>query len=207
MKIAVSGGTGFIGRAVVQRFLDRGDDVLVLSRNPQKVRAGRGIGWDALDEIESADTVINLAGENVGGGRWTASRKQRILDSRMKATNALVDAMRRQPARRRTFLSASAVGFYGVRGEEILDESAESGPGFLAEVTRQWEAAAHGAADLARLVVFRFGVVLDRDGGALKQIMLPFRFGAGGPIGSGRQWMSWVDREDVLRAIDWAVDG
>jgi uncharacterized protein (TIGR01777 family) len=207
MKIAVSGGTGFIGRGVVQRFLDRGDDVLVLSRSPQKVRAGRGIGWDAVDEIESADAVINLAGENVGGGRWTAARKRRIVDSRLEATHALVAAMRRDPSRQRTFLSASAVGFYGVRGEEVLDESAPSGPGFLAEVTREWEAAAHGADDLARLVLFRFGVVFDRDGGALNQIMLPFRFGAGGPIGSGRQWMSWVDRTDVIRAIEWAIDG
>src|SRR5256885_17134391 len=114
MKIAVSGGTGFIGRAVVQRFLDRGDDVLVLSRNPQKVRAGRGIGWDAVDEIESADAVINLAGENVGGGRWTASRKQRILDSRLKAARGPVAAVRRSAARQRTFLRRSSVGFYGV---------------------------------------------------------------------------------------------
>src|SRR2546423_15308035 len=97
MKIAVSGGTGFIGHAVVQRFLDRGDEVLVVSRHPQKVRAGRGIGWEALDEIASADAVINLAGENVGGGRWTAGRKRRILESRLQATNALVDAMRRKP--------------------------------------------------------------------------------------------------------------
>src|SRR5437868_14161573 len=134
MKIAVSGGTGFIGGGVVQRFLDRGDDVVVISRNPQKVRAGRGIGWDAVGEIASADAVINLAGENVGGGRWTAARKRRILESRLQATNALVDAMRRKPDRRRTFLSASAVGFYGVRGDEILGESADSGAGFLAEV-------------------------------------------------------------------------
>src|SRR5204862_1295823 len=122
-------GTGLFGCAFVQRFLVPGNDVLFLSLIPQKVLAGRGNSCDAVDEIESADSVINLAGENVGGGRWTASRKQRILDSRLKATNALVAAMRRSPARQRTFLSASAVGFYGVRGEEILDESAESGPG------------------------------------------------------------------------------
>jgi len=207
MKVAVSGGTGFIGRGVVQRFLDRGDEVLVVSRNPEKVRAGRGVGWDAIGEIASADVVLNFAGENIGGGRWTAERKRRILESRLRATDALVSAMESDRRRPRTFISASAVGFYGLRGDEVLDESSAGGAGFLAEVTRQWEDAAHRADDLGRVVIFRFGVVLDANGGALKQMMLPFRFGAGGPVGSGRQWMSWIDREDVLRAIEWAIDG
>src|SRR5712691_668825 len=125
MRIAVSGGSGFIGQALVQRLLQRGDAVLVLSRNPERVRVGRGIPWSAVDEVAGADVVINLAGENVGGGRWTAQRKRRILD------------------KRRIFISASAVGYYGVRGDEIVDDSSPSGSGFLAEVTRQWEEAAH----------------------------------------------------------------
>src|SRR5437868_7892524 len=136
MKIAVSGGTGFIGGGVVQRFLDRGDDVVVISRNPQKVRAGRGIGWDAVGEIASADVVINLAGENVGGGRWTAERKKRIMESRVAATSALVEAMSHKPEHARTFISASATGFYGDRGDESLDEHSAAGSGFLAEVTK-----------------------------------------------------------------------
>ena len=189
MKIAVSGGTGFIGQALAARLRERGDEVLVLPRN-----------WTAAGDVASADAVINLAGENVAGGRWTAKRKRRILESRLKETDALVNA------RPRALISASAVGFYGPRGDEVLDESANAGSGFLADVTRQWEAAAHRADEFARVVIFRFGVVLGRDGGALKQMMLPFRFGAGGPIGSGRQWMSWVDREDVLRAIEWAIN-
>jgi len=205
MKIAVAGGTGFIGRALVQKLLQRGDEVVVISRHPETVRAGRGIPWSAVDEIASADAVVNVVGENVGA-RWTAERKRRILESRVKATTALVDAMRRGPEKRRAFVSASAVGFYGPRGEEILHESASSGSGFLAEVTRQWERAAHGADGIARTVIFRFGVVLARDGGALKQMLPPFRLGIGGPIGSGQQWMSWVDREDVIRAIEWAMD-
>src|SRR5712691_1387448 len=206
MRIAVSGGSGFIGQALVQRLLQRGDAVLVLSRNPERVRVGRGIPWSAVDEVAGADVVINLAGENVGGGRWTAQRKRRILESRVKATSTLVEAMRRIPDKRRIFISASAVGYYGVRGDEIVDDSSPSGSGFLAEVTRQWEEAAHRADTIARVVIFRFGVVFGPNGGALEKMLLPFRLGIGGPIGSGRQWMSWVDREDVLRAIEWAID-
>ena len=183
MKIAVAGGTGFIGKALVARLRERGDEVAVLARG----------------EKPNAEVVINLAGENVGK-RWTRRRRAQILESRVKTTAAIVDA------RPRTLINASAVGYYGPRGDEVLEESASSGSGFLAEVTRQWEAAAHRADDFARVVIFRFGVVLGADGGALKQIMLPFRLGAGGPIGSGKQWMSWVDREDVIRAIEWALD-
>lgn len=206
MKIAVSGGSGFIGQALVQRLLQRGEEVLVLSRHPEKVRLGRGVPWSAVDEVASAGVVVNLAGENVGGGRWTAERKRRILESRVNATSALVDAMRRVPDSRRTFISASAVGYYGVRGDEMVDESSASGFGFLAEVTRKWEAAAHGGDAIARVVIFRFGVVFGPSGGALQKMLLPFRLGIGGPIGSGRQWMSWVDLEDVLRAVEWAID-
>jgi len=206
MRIAVSGGSGFIGQALVRRLLQRNDEVLVLSRNPEKVRLGHGIPWSAVTEVAGADVVINLAGENVGGGRWTAESKRRILESRLKATGTLVDAMRRTPDKRRTFISASAVGYYGLRGDEILDESSPSGSGFLAEVTRQWEEAAHRADGIARVVIFRFGVVFGPNGGALEKMLLPFRLGVGGPIGTGRQWMSWVDLEDVLRAIEWPID-
>lgn len=206
MKIVVSGGSGFVGQPLVQRLLKRGDEVLVLSRDPTTVSAGRGIPWSAVDEAGSADVVINLAGENVGSGRWTAERKRRILESRLRATGALVDAMRRALPKPRTFISASAVGFYGLRGDETLDENSPNGAGFLAEVTRRWEEIARSADGMARVVIFRFGVVLARDGGALQKMLLPFRLGIGGPIGSGNQWMSWVDREDVLRAIEWAID-
>jgi len=183
MNVAISGGTGFIGCAVVRRLRERGDDVRVLKRG----------------EVQIAGVNINLAGENIGK-RWTRERKRRIVGSRVHTTNKIVDA---HP---RVLINASAVGFYGPRGDEVLDESSAAGRGFLAEVTQQWEAAAHRADAFARVVIFRFGVVLDASGGALKQMMLPFRFGAGGPIGSGRQWMSWIDRQDVVRAIEWAID-
>ena len=207
MKIIVAGGTGFIGEPLVGRLIARGHDVAVLTRNPAKVRSGRAVPWSSVaSEVAGAAVVINLAGENVGAGRWTAERKRRIVDSRVGSTRELVEAMRDNPPQRRTFISASAVGYYGLRGDELLDESAPAGEGFLADVVRQWEEAARGAEKIARVVLLRFGVVLASEGGALQKMMLPFRLGVGGPIGSGRQWMSWVDREDVLRAMEWAID-
>ena len=207
MKIVVAGGTGFIGEPLVQRLMARGHDVAVLTRNPANVRSGRAVPWSGVaSEVAGAEAVINLAGENVGAGRWTAERKRRIVDSRVGSTRELVEAMRGNPPQRRTFISASAVGYYGPRGDELLDESAPAGEGFLADVVRQWEEAARGAETIARVVLLRFGVVLAGDGGALQKMMLPFRLGVGGPIGSGRQWMSWVDREDVFRAMEWAID-
>ena len=164
------------------------------------------MGWEAVnDAVRGADALINLAGENVGAGRWSEARKQRILQSRREATRKLVEAMRAAPERKRIFVSASAVGFYGLHGDEVLDETAGPGGGFLAEVTRRWEEAAREGEAFARLAILRFGVVLG-EGGALAKMMLPFRLGAGGRVGSGRQWMSWIDREDVVRAIEWAID-
>lgn len=206
MKIVVAGGTGFIGEALVRALVSRGD-VAVVSRNPAKVRAGRGIPWEAVSrEIGDADAIVNLAGANVGEGRWTEARKTRILDSRLSATHALVEAMLRAPVRPRTFINASAVGFYGPRGDETLDEQAAPGGGFLADVVARWEAAARQAEPAARLVILRFGVVIGPDGGALARMLTPFRLGAGGPIGSGKQWMSWIDRDDVIAMIEWAID-
>ena len=211
-RIVVAGGSGFIGEPLVRRLLARGDDVAVLTRNPSKVHAGRAVVWNPpsqgswSDEVANAEIVINLAGENVGGGRWTAERKKRIMDSRVGATSALVEAMSRRADPKRTFISASATGFYGDRGDESLDESSPAGSGFLAEVTKRWEELARGAEPFARVVTIRFGVVLAKDGGALAKLLLPFRLGAGGPMGSGRQWMPWIDRDDILRIIEWSID-
>lgn len=212
MKVVIAGGSGFLGGPIVQRLLERGDDVAVLTRNPAHVRAGRALEWDARSqgawsgEAASADVVINLAGENIGEGRWTAERKKRMISSRLDATGAIVAALRREPARARTLISASAVGFYGNRGDEVLDESSARGTGFLAELVERWEAAAREAESLARLVILRFGVVLAPDGGALKKMMLPFKLGVGGPVGDGRQWMSWLERADAVRIVEWAID-
>lgn len=214
MRIVIAGGSGFLGEPLVRRLVARGDDVAVLSRNPAKVRAGRGVQWDGKtqgswsQEVANADVVINLAGENVGEGRWTDARKQQLVASRLDATGAIVEALRNAPPRPqpRTLVNASAVGYYGLRGDEELDEHGTRGPGFLAELVEKWEAAARQAEPFARLVIARFGVALAAEGGALQKMLLPFKLGAGGPVGSGQQWMSWIDRDDAVRFVEWAID-
>lgn len=212
MRIVIAGGSGFIGEPLVRRLLARGDKVAVLSRNPSTVHAGRGVQWDGRtqgpwsQEMAGADAVVNLAGENVGEGRWTAERKKRLVASRLDATHAIVEALRNVPPRARSLVNASAVGYYGVRGDEVLDENGSRGTGFLAELVEKWEAAAQEVESLARLVILRFGVALAADGGALKKMMMPFKLGMGGPLGSGRQWMSWIDRDDAVRIVEWAID-
>lgn len=212
MKIVVAGGSGFLGEPLVKQLLARGDDVAVLTRKTSHVRAGRAVQWDAKSqgawsgEAAAADVIINLAGENIGEGRWTEERKQRMVASRLDATRAIVEALQRDPSRSRTLINASAIGFYGNRGDELLDEGSARGDGFLAELVERWEAAARVADPLARLVMVRFGVVLDAGGGALKKMALPFKLGAGGPVGNGAQWMSWIDRDDAVRFVLWAID-
>jgi uncharacterized protein (TIGR01777 family) len=209
MRIAIAGGTGFIGEPLAKR-LAAGNDVAILTRNPSRVRAGRGIAWNPpeqdvwADVVAAADVVINLAGENIAQ-RWTRERKARIVSSRIDSTNALIEAMKSAPPRKRTFINASAIGYYGSRGDELLDEASSHGDGFLADLVGTWEAAAQQAETIARLVIIRFGVVLDPHGGALAKMLPPFRFGLGGPIGNGRQWMSWIERDDVVRMIEWAI--
>jgi len=211
-KIVVAGGSGFIGEPLVRRLAAHGDEVAVLTRNPSNVHAGRALLWNPpiedgwAQEVAGADVVINLAGENVGGGRWTEARKKRLMESRVAATSALVAAMSQKPDNQRTFISASAIGIYGDRGDEQLDETAAAGTGFLAKVTQRWEELARAAEPFARVVILRLGIVLASNGGALAKLLLPFRLGAGGPMGTGRQWMSWIDREDVLRMIEWSID-
>ncbi len=211
MKIVVAGGTGFLGEPLVRRLLSGQHQVTVLSRNPNSVRAGKGVEWDGKSagpwaaEIDDADRVINLAGENIGAKRWTAERKRQLLDSRLDATNALADAMLNARPRSRALVNASAVGYYGFDRQLPADEDAPKGAGFLADLVDLWERAARRAEPAARVAILRFGVVLAADGGALEKMALPFRFGVGGRVGSGRQWMSWVDRDDALNAIEWAV--
>ena len=209
MRIAIAGGTGFIGEPLAE-LLAKDNGVAILTRNPSRVRAGRGVAWDPpeqdvwADVVAAAHVVINLAGENIGQ-RWTNERKARMVSSRVDATSALVEAMKSAPPRQRTFINASAIGYYGSRGDETLDEASSRGRGFLADLVAKWEAAAMPAESVARLVIIRFGVVLDPHGGALAKMLPPFRFGVGGPIGNGQQWMSWIDRDDVVRMIEWAI--
>ena len=208
----MAGGTGFIGEPLVRELAKLGD-VVVLSRDPSRVRAGRGVQWDPRDrsgswkqEVADADVIVNLAGENIGSGRWTKARKERLVSSRLDATGALVDVIRESPLSGRLLINTSAVGYYGSRGDEILEENSGSGADFLADLCRKWEAAARHAEDRARVVLLRFGVVLGPGGGALQKMSLPFRFFAGGRIGNGHQWLSWIDRVDVIRLVRWCVE-
>jgi hypothetical protein len=201
VKIVVSGGTGFIGTPLVARLRERGNEVVVLSRDPK-----HGVEWHPpspgpwQSQVREADAVVNLAGASIAGGRWTESRKAQLTSSRLIPLRALIDA------KPRVLIEASAVGYYGYTSDETFDETAARGSGFLAELVEKWEATAREAESFARVVLLRFGVVLEKSGGALKQMLPPFYFGAGGPIANGQQWMSWVDREDVLRAIEWSID-
>ncbi len=210
MKIVIAGGTGFVGSELAKR-LSQAHEVFVLSRDPAKVRHGRGLAWrppaggEWQKEVADADAVINLAGENIGAKRWSAERKERLRSSRLSATTALVEAMR-DKVKKRVLISASAVGFYGRRQDEILDETSPGSTDFLGKLASDWEQAALAASDSARVVIARLGVVLSPEGGALEKMLLPFRLFVGGPVGSGRQWMSWVDRHDVLRFFEWALE-
>lgn len=211
MKIVVAGGSGFIGEALVSSLLQRGE-VKVLSRHPDSVKIGTGVLWhppapgEWSTVVADADVVVNLAGAGIADERWTAKRKKVLLSSRIDATTALVDAMRTRPANRRVFVSVSGVSIYPDRGDEPITEETSSGEGFFPDLARSWEAAAHGADALARVVIPRFGMVLGKQGGALARMVPAFRMGVGGPLGSGKQWMSWVSREDAVRAVEWMID-
>lgn len=211
MTIVVSGSTGLIGTALVKALQDRGDDVVPLIRRP--VSPGEhAIAWDpargTIDRasLEGADAVIHLAGENVFG-RWTEAKKQRIRDSRVVGTRLVsntLGALRRPPA---TLLAASAVGYYGDRGDELLSEESTPGDDFLAQVARDWEAATASSTRAGiRVVNFRSGVVLTPRGGALAMMLPPFRLGLGGHIGSGNQYVSWIALDDEIRAIVHLLD-
>ena len=213
MRVVLAGGTGFIGRPLVGALLDGGHAPAVLTRDPARARtlfppSVALLPWTPADpeilaaSLAGVDAVENQAGESIGAGRWTGARRRTILESRIRTTSALTDAYRRCSPPPSAFLQASAVGFYGDRGDALLDEGSGPGTGFLPEVARAWEAAAGPAAEAgARSVFLRFGVVLARDGGALPRMALPFRFSLGGFPGSGRQYVSWVHRDDAVRAI------
>ena len=208
MKTLVTGGTGMVG----PRLLRMLDQPVVLSRNPERARekvghlAGRIIRWDPMagpppaEAFAGVEAVFHLAGESVAEGRWTAAQKARIRDSRVVGTRNLVQGIAQVSDRPRVLVSASAVGYYGDRGEEELTESASPGRDFLADVCVTWEKEALAAEKLGvRVVTERTGIVLGAGGGALAKMLTPFKLGAGGPLGNGRQWMPWVHVSDLAR--------
>ena len=206
MRAIIAGGSGFLGSALTARLRADGHEVRILSRSqrPDTIQwsPNGGTGpWAAA--IGEADALINLAGESIASGRWTSARKARIRNSRIQATRSLVTAIRAARRPPSVLLSGSAVGYYGARGDDALTEASVPGHDFLAQVCRDWEQEAMGAP--TRVVLLRTGLVLARNGGAFPRIALPFRLLAGGPVGSGTQFWSWIHVEDWVSLVAWAL--
>ncbi len=210
MKVLVTGATGFVGRVIVRQLLETGDQVTILTRHVPKAALLLGsrcryFQWNGVEEaapleaFEGQDAVINLMGEGLAEKRWTDEQKRRLRDSRVLGTRRVVEAMRQAGDKGpKTLVSTSAVGIYGPHGNEELDEGAQTASDFLGGLCQDWESEARAAEGFgARVVLIRVGVVLGRGGGALSKMLPVFKLGAGGPLGSGRQWMSWIHVEDV----------
>lgn len=214
MNILITGGTGFIGEELRMLLLKRGHNLVIVTRNPAKyenesAKNQQFVSWDddLSVHMNEVDAVINLAGESLFGQRWTDSVKKRIMNSRVESTRTLVEAMRSAENRPAVFISASASGVYGDQGDKILDESASEGDDFLANVCKNWEAESQKAEELGvRVANPRIGIVLEEGGGALEKMLTPFRFFVGGPVGSGDQYMSWIHRSDLCRALIFPIE-
>ena len=210
MKVLVSGSHGLVGRALIKSLLNRGDTVSRLVREAPS--GSNDIEWhpneDQIDagRLNGFDAVVHLAGESIASGRWSPEKKTRIRESRIKGTQLLSRALAQASHAPRVFVSASAIGFYGSRGDEMLTEQSAAGNDFLAGVCTEWERSAEPAAEKGiRLVKARFGIILDKDGGALAKMLPPFRMGIGGRIGDGKQWMSWIALADVVGALEFVI--
>ncbi len=215
MKIVIAGGSGFLGGALRHDLLSAGHTVVTLSRGGADSSSGKEstIRWSPdgqagawADAIDGADAVVNLSGESIAARRWSTAQKERIRDSRIRATRSIVAAIARASDRPKVLISGSASGYYGDRGAEELTESSTPGSDFLADVCVRWEAEARRAEELGvRVVTIRTGIVLDAREGALPQMLPPFRFFAGGPLGSGRQFMPWIHRADWVALVTWTI--
>lgn len=208
MNLVLAGATGFLGTPLIQWLQNDGHRLTVLTRTPRRAHEVR---WDPYSSpaswvhlLQDADAVINLAGASISK-RWTAAHKREMWNSRIRSTRTLVEAMKSLPRRPATLLNASAVGIYGSRGDELMTEGSPPGSGFLASLGRAWEQEALVAAPQTRVVLLRTAIALDKDGGALPLMALPFRFFVGGPMGSGRQYLSWIHRDDWVAMVTWAL--
>jgi uncharacterized protein (TIGR01777 family) len=216
MKVLLTGSSGLVGTALGRALARAGHTVCRLVRPESAAgegpKEGFAVAWNpATGELGGAgvgaDAVVNLAGASIADGRWTAGRKALLRSSRIDTTRALVGALARMNARPSVLVSASAIGIYGNRGDETLTEESNAGTDFLAGLAQEWEAEAQKAEALGiRVVLARFGIILAREGGALPKMMLPFKFGAGGKLSSGQQWMSWVTLEDVVGILRLAIE-
>ena len=216
-RVLIAGGSGFIGQALCRSLLESDYEVVVLSRRSARpvdshprvsVLQWDGRGCDNWSDIaDGAKAIVNLAGESIAAGRWTGKRKQRMVSSRIDAAGAVAEAVRRAKQKPGVVIQASAVGYYGNRHDEQLDETSSPGEGFLAKLCRQWEQATEGITQQGvRLVIARIGVVLGRDGGMLDQVVTPFRFFMGGCPGSGRPWLSWIHIADLAAAVRFMIE-
>jgi len=224
MRIVIAGGTGFLGTQLAETYAEDGHDVRVLTRSLQPGESrhdpgtgvpgvtrvgwrpdGRSGAWAAV--VDGSDAVVNLAGAGIGDARWSQERKTVIRDSRIRPTRSLVAAITESSLRPPVFISASGVGYYGAAGSDAKTEASPAGNDFLAQLCTEWEKEALPAKSAAtRVVLLRSGIVLERSGGGLPRMMTPFRFFAGGPVGSGRQYVSWIHRIDWVEMIRWIVD-
>ncbi|MCY7375895.1 MAG: TIGR01777 family oxidoreductase [Pyrinomonadaceae bacterium] len=211
MKILVSGASGLVGTHLIPTLLAKGNQIYKLVRHAPD--GNDEIEWDtengSIDEekLEDFDAVIHLAGDNVASENWSEEKKRKIRDSRVSGTRILVDALKRRINPPKHFISASAIGFYGNHDSEILNEESAAGKGFLPEVCQEWEREASKAENFgARIVLLRIGVVLSKDGGALAKMLTPFKFGVGGTVGSGKQYLSWIALDDLIKIINFALE-
>lgn len=210
-KIAVTGASGLVGRRLAAELRNRGYEVLRLVRRAPA--SGDEVEWNPangtvdIDSLSGVTGAIHLAGDNIASGRWTEAKKNKIRESRVQGTELLAGTLTKLSPRPKVMVSASAIGYYGSRGDELLDENSASGSGFLASVCREWEAATGVAAEAGiRVVKARIGVVLASEGGALAKMKMPFLLGVGGRIGDGSQYMSWISLDDVVSALVFALE-
>ncbi len=216
MRILMTGATGFIGKRLLARLVCEGHSVAALVRSPEEARAGTAypcqfFEWQGFDSpipveaLEGVEGVVHLAGENIAGGRWTRARKDKILDSRVLGTRSLVEAIRKTSTPPQVLISASAVGYYGDTGDAPMDETGPKGTGFLSDVCDAWEREVEEAKGIRR-VISRFGMVLGEEGGALSKLLPLFKSGLGGPVSSGKQWVSWIHVDDAVSLLLWALE-
>lgn len=212
MKVLITGGTGFVGSDLCHKLSARGDDLVVLTRNAGTAKRRIGVPVTAVEaaadaDLATVDAVVNLAGLPIADRRWSVKRKQALYASRVDLTKQLVDALAKTEHRPKVLVSASAIGYYGDGGNVVLDEQAKPHPEFSHELCAAWEAAAKRAEDLGiRVCILRIGLVMGPNGGMLKRLLPVFKVGAGGRLGSGQQWMSWVSLQDLVAMIEYLLD-